>query len=263
METLIDLGIVIFIPFMVYRGFRRGTVYSLMTYLVVFLSFSCAVFLSENFSEQVGRLIQPVVKTKIVAALEDGLKFENIIIERPSSAQNEEETSEETTEETTEEVTPPFAQPDYLTITRALQVLSNSYAVSDWKGFVDHAQSKLLFTSVDFTGSVTTEISSVMAQEMARVGILAITFTMLFSLWLLLMRRFKITFKGDTQKMDGYAGAVLGFMVGMLLVFVFAWITRYTLISSTGVSRTLFYEGFARFTPLDSLAEKFKVLLDL
>lgn len=249
METLIDLGIIVFLPFMVYRGYRRGAVYTLMTFFTVYIAFSGAVLMSVNFSEPVGRLIQPIVKKEIVLALEDGLQFENVIIDKPVTTEEEENTS--------------YFKPDYLTMSKALQVLSTSRMLSDWEGFVDAANDALYLRAGSFTGSVTDEISTVMGREMARVVILMITFNLIMAVWLLATRRFKMNFEGDAAKMNGYTGAVMGFMTGMLLVSAFAWITRDTIVPSSGVSRTVLYEIFAIYSPLEAIAANYTIQLDL
>ncbi len=254
MEILIDVAILFFIPFMMYRGFRRGAIYSFMTFIAVFSAFCFAVLLSENFSEPVGRLIQPVVKQEIVTVLEDALKFEDIIIEQDSTG---------TVELEDESGLYTFIQPEYLTMTRALQILSNARGLDQWAGFVEQARKSLYIAAVTFEGSVTEEISSVMGREMARTWILAISFTVLTALWLLLTRRFKIKFEGETAKIDSYAGTVIGFCVSLLMIYIFAWITSGTIIKPSGVSSTMLYEFFATFTPLDSIAQRYMVELDI
>lgn len=254
MEILIDVVIVFFIPLMIYRGYRRGAIYTFMTFCVVFFAFCAAVFLSKNFTEPVGRFLQPVVKREIVAVLEESLKFEDIIIEYDGTG---------TVELEDESGVYSFIQPEYLTMTRAFQILSTARDLEDWSGFVEQARKSLYITAVTFEGSVTEEISSVMGREMARVWILAISFTVITALWLLLTRRFNIKFEGETAQMNAYAGAVIGFCASILLIYIFAWITSGTIIKPSGVTSTMLYEFFSTFNPLDNVAQRYMVELDI
>lgn len=254
MEILIDVVIVFFIPLMVYRGYRRGAIYTFMTLWAVFFAFCAAVFLSENFSEPVSRLVQPVVKGEIITVLEEALKYEDVIIEKDGSG---------TVELEDESGVYAFIQPEYLTMTRALEILSNSRALERWAGFVEQARKSLYIAAPTFDGSVTEEISTVMGREMSRVWILAISFTVITALWLLLTRRFNIKFEGETAQMNGYAGAVIGFCASLLLIYIVAWITSGTLIKPSGVSSTMLYEFFATFNPMDGVAERYMVELDI
>lgn len=255
MEILIDLAIVAFIPFMIFCAYHRGAIYTVFTLISIILSFSAAVFFSVNLSEPVGRLIQPVVKKELISVLENALRYENIIIETPvPSTGNESEEEEEVQT---------LIQPEYLSMVRALQLLKSDRSLDKWRGFVEQAENELYAQAYLFSGSVTVEISSVMGEEMARVCIFIMVFCLLFSMWLLLTRRFKVKFEGDTALIHSYVGAFLGFIAALLLIYVFAWITKGTILSSSSVTKTVLYEFFAKNTPLDLIAGKYMVLLDL
>lgn len=249
MEVLIDLGIVIFIPLMIFRGYRRGGILSLMSFLTIFVAFSGATILSVNFCEPVGRLVQPVVKEIITDVLYDALKNENIIIDATISTTKESEDG---------------STAEYLTLTRAFQILTASKDIDKLDGFVQTAKETLLLGTVQMSGSATEMISTVIGREIARVGIFLISFALIMAFWMLLTRAIKIILKiPGFKEANAYAGAIIGFMMGILLVFVFAWITKGTIISWESMSRTMLYEYFAKNTPMDMLAQAYEINLDL
>lgn len=254
MEILIDVAIVAFIPLMVYRGYRRGAIYTFMTSIVVFTAFCAAVFLSENFSESVGRLIQPVVKREIVTVLEEALKFEDVIVDHDGIPTVEVEGENEPYA---------FTKQEYLSMTRALEILSTSRAMDRWAGFVEQTRKSLYIAAVTFDGAVTTEISTVMGEEMARVWIMVISFTVLTALWLLMTRRLKLKFEGETAIVNANAGAVIGFCLSILLIYVFAWMTSGTIVKPSGVTSTMLFEFFSTFNPLENTAHRYMVEIDI
>ncbi len=256
MESWIDFAIVLFIPLMMYRGYRRGAIMMIMTFCTIFVAFFGATFLSNNFSDSVGRLIQPVIKDMITEVLEDRLKHENIIIEAPT-----ETLVEETTEE---EGTVSLVPQEYLTLSRALQILTSSQQLTQIEGFVDMASDALLFGGVSYIGSVTDGISTVIAKEIARVLIFTSSFLVIFILWLLLTRALKLMFKIPGLSQANVAvGTGIGLFLALLLVYVFAFITRGGLIAWDDVEKTILFEYFAKYNPLDSLAQSYQVDLDL
>ncbi|MFI3252833.1 MAG: hypothetical protein R3Y63_00625 [Eubacteriales bacterium] len=251
METLIDLVIVIFIPIMMYRGYRRGGILTLMTFFTLFVAFHGAVFLSTNLAEPVGRFIQPIVKDVITDVLEDALKFENIVIEAPSNTNEIEEEESTTTQE-------------YLTMARAFQILIKSQDLAKIEGFIDKARTELLTGAQEQIGSVTDGISSVIGLEIARVVTFSLSFSVLFIFWLLLTRAINIVFKiPGLAQVNAISGACIGLFLALMLVYVFAWITPGGIIPWSDVEKTLLFEYFAKKNPLELLAPNYQVELDI
>lgn len=251
MEVLIDLGIVAFIPIMMYRGFRRGGIVTLMSFFTIFVAFIGATFLSYNFCEPVGRLVQPVVKTAITEALETALAHEEISIEPPAIVVNESGEQIESTE-------------TYLSLSRALQLLTTTAGIEKIDGFLNSAKDSLMFVAIDYKGSATDAISTVVGREIARVAIFFVSFLLIMAIWLLATRAVNFVFKvAGVAQINAIAGAGIGFLTAILLVYVFAWATRGTLVSWDGVNRTFLYQHFAYYTPLDLIADHYTIELDL
>lgn len=252
MERWIDFAIVIFIPLMMYRGFRRGGVMMVMTFCTIFVAFFGASFLANNFSDSAGRLLQPIIKEMITEVLEDALKHEDILIEAPKETEVVEENSN------------PLIKQEYLSLTRALQILTSSRQLSQIEGFVDLAQETLLFQGVSYVGSVTDGISNVIAREISRALIFIASFLVIFILWLLLTRALKLVFKlPGLSQVNVVVGTTFGLFLALSLVYVFAFATRGGILSWESVEKTILYEYFAKYNPLDTLAENYEINLDL
>lgn len=252
MEIWIDVVILLFIPLMMYRGYRRGGILTLMTFFTIFVAFIGASFLANNFAQPVGRLVQPVVKEMITDILEDALKYENIIIEAPTESVESEEGQNSL-----------YSQ-EYLSMTRAIQILTQSHELDKIEGFVTIAWNTLVLEAKEYTGSVTDGISTVIGFEIARVGIFIMSFLVLFILWLLLTRAINFAFKlPGLSQVNAITGAGIGLFMALLLVYIFAWITNGTIIASDGVARTFLYRFFANNSPLDFIASTYEINLDV
>lgn len=255
MESWIDFIIVLFIPLMMFRGYRRGGIMMIMTFCTIFVAFFGACFLSNNFSDSVGRLVQPIIKDMITEVLEDRLKHENILIEAPTDT---------VVGDGTEEGVVSLIPQEYLSLSRALEILTSSQQLTQIEGFVAVAREALLFEGESYIGSVTDGISTVIAKEIARVLIFISSFLVIFILWLLLSRAMKIVFKlPGLSQVNVAVGTGLGLFLALLLVYVFAFITRGGLISWDDVEKTILFEYFAKYNPLDGLAQSYQVDLDL
>lgn len=256
METLIDLGIVAFIPIMIYRGYKRGIIMGICGFLSIYVSFMGASFLSNNFYEPVGRLVQPVVKEIIVDVLEEQLQFENILVEAPVEALGSGLVPGEYME--TEGVQ------EYLGLNRALSLLGSSEKLKKYHGFISIAEDILTTQSSHYVGSVTDVISTVIGREIAKLMVFSVCFVLALTLWLLFSRVLVLVFQLPVlAEINGYLGAALGLFLALFVIYVFAWVTGGTLISWAGVERTVLYEFFVKTSPMDALAIATDVSLDL
>lgn len=256
MEALLDLVIVLFIPLMAYRGYRRGAVVSVCSFLTVIVAFVGATVLSNNLCDSVGRLLQPVIKEVIVEELESRLQFENILVEAPPEVI------------TNNPITVPedaqVQKQEYVTMTRALSILEASVAMEKIEGFIVMAKETLIRYEDQYVGSVADIISTVLGREIARVGIFIISFLFLSAMWLLFSRILVALFKfPGLAEINGIVGGSMGFLSGVLLVCVFAWATGGTVIPWDGVNKTMLYEFFVKNTPLNGLASAYSVPFDL
>lgn len=255
METLIDVGILIFIPIMVYRGYRRGGILTICGFATVFVAFMGATYLSNNLCDPVGRLLQPVIKESITQVLEEALRFENILVEAPQEVLSNNPVQ-----------VPEDAAPtqEYVTMTRALSILEKSIDLEPIEGFIAMAKETLVRFEDQYVGSVTDIISTVLGREIARVGIFCVSFLFLVSMWLLFSRILAAIFKfPGLAEMNAIVGAGMGFFLAILLVSVFAWATGGGIIPWEGVERTVLYEFFVKNCPLEGVAKAYSVDWDL
>lgn len=244
MEAMIDLGILAFLPFMTYRGYRRGGIVSICSFLTIFVAFIGAVFVANNLCDSVGRLVQPVVKEVITTTLEDTLKFEDVLLEPESTDATEEGGTKK----------------EVISMSRALYLLEITLKEDRLQGFLDLAKSTVDYNSE----SVTEEISTVIGREIARVVVFIVSFLFIMTFWVLGTRAIKIVFKAPgLAQINGIVGAFFGFFMGLMLVYVFAWATRGGVVPWEEVERTVLYEYFANHTPLDLLAQVSDVELNL
>lgn len=259
MEVFLDLGIVIFIPFMIYRGYRRGAIKALCGFLAVFVAFFGATFLANNLYLPVGRLVQPVVRQVITQVLEETLG-EDVLIEPPVVAEGVDDNpflSGVVTEEEVEE-------DQYISLDRALGALQTTPQLAFIQGFLQQATDLVEQNKSTLVGSVTEMISTVVGYEIARQGIFVVAFIFLMAIWILFSRVLdKVADLPGLAQINGVIGGLLGFLTGGLLVFVFAWCTRGGVVPTAGVERTTLYELFATYSPLDMLARFSDVELDL
>lgn len=249
MQVWIDLGIVLFIPFMVFRGYKKGGILTFFSFLTVFVAFGAATVVSTNLCESVGRLLQPAIKASITVVLEDRLKNESIVIEEPQGM-SEEELG--------------LSSDQYLTMSRALSLLESAVELDKISGFISSARSTLIMNASEYVGSVTDIISTVLGREIARTLLFVCTFVLSMAAWILFSRVLALIFKfPGLKEINEIIGCGIGLFLALLLIFVFAWITAGGIFSWEEVQKTILFEFFVKNNPLDSFASSYSINLDL
>lgn len=254
METLIDIGILIFIPLMVYRGYRRGAVLSVCGFLSVFVAFAIASSTANNLCDSVGRLVQPVIKEMITDVLEVRLQYQDILIEPESTPMIGTSSGDAETEDTRE----------YISVTNALTILEDSVDLKKIHGFIDMAKEIFETEKDKYVGSATDQISTVVGREIARAAIFIIAYVFAMAAWLLFSRMLAVIFKfPGLAQINEIVGGTMGFLLGVSLVSIFAWATGGGIIPLDTVENTFFYEFFVKNNLFDSFASASTINLDL
>lgn len=255
MEMLLDLGIVLFIPLMVFRGYRKGAILMLCSFFAIFVAFFGATFLANNLYQPVGRLVQPVVQHFITQVLEEALGGENILINPP------EEVSGMDNPFTLEEEE---SEGQYVTLERALYVVQQAVELEQIQGFLQQASDLIEENKDELVGSATEVISTVVGYEIARQIIFIVSFVLSMAVWTLFSRVLNgVANLPGLAEVNGVIGGGFGLLSSGLLVFVVAWCTRGGIIPWDSVDKTVLFQFFAYHSPLDLIAGFSQVKLDL
>lgn len=254
METLIDIGILIFIPLMVYRGYRRGAVLSICGFLSVFVAFSIASATANNLCDSVGRLVQPVIKEMITEVLEVRLQHQNILIEPEADPLTGSSSGDNVSDD----------GKVYITVSSALEILEDSVDLKKIRGFIDMATEIFETEKDNYVGSATDQISTVVGREIARAAIFIIAYVFTMAAWLLFSRVLAVIFKfPGLAQINEIVGGTMGFLLGISLISIFAWATGGGVIPQDAVENTLLYEFFVKNNLFNSFDTTSTINLDL
>lgn len=248
MVPLYDLFILIFIPLLAYRGYKRGAFLSICGFLMCIVAFLGATFVTENLHEPVSRLVQPVVKQAITEVLEEALEGKNLLVEPPDDLEEGED--------------PETYQ--YITVEYAFLFLESAPALEKYSGLIQVAKESLTEGVNDFAGSASDVISEFIGTKVARAAIFTVSFLLLLFIWSLSTKTLNLVFKLPfLAEFNQVIGAGIGFCLAVLLIFVGTWVTKGSIIPWSDIDKTLLLQLFAYYNPLESLAQISDTTLNL
>lgn len=250
MSLLLDGFILLFIPLLAFRGYKRGAFLSICGFLMIFVAFWGASFLTNNLQVPVGRLIQPVVKMGITTVLEEALEETNLLLESPVD------------DEGNPEELPPNTQ--LISISYAFTFLENAESLSQLSGFIESAKDSLTENVEAQKGEAVDVISEFIGQEVARVALFFVSYLLITFIWALSSKTLNLVLKLPVlSQINGGIGAALGAMIGIFWVYIVIWITKGTIIAWDIIDGSFFANFFAYHSPLDGLAAMTGITLNL
>lgn len=235
-------------------GLRRGLVMSLCSLLAVLVALVGAVIISNSLTPAVAGWIQPSIEKTVVTATEKmiGAAAEDAV----QSALPEEAEQTDLTVDTLRQM----LEESNLSKDDLLQMLEEV----NLPPAVKESAADLLEELPELNAGLMVEdmseaLSEKLANGIARVGLLLLSFVLILVLWGVLARALNLVARLPVLRTaNKLGGFVFGGLRGALLLFVCAWALRWIgndLIPAEAVEQTKLLNFFMTVNPLDYLAK--------
>lgn len=243
MSVLLDLLILLILAFCVWRGMRRGLILTICGFLAIFVGFIGASVTVDVLNEPVARIIQPVIKQGVTDAFlqENG---GNIQIQNPVSTPRSALPPPEEEEEEEQELQVPLdVILDYFEENRYLRPFAHNVRDALEDGLINLAASAL------------EAVSSYAAIHIARVLIFIVAFIVLMVVWFFFSHALDLAFRLPVlSSLNSWGGGAAGFLKGVLLLFIAAWLLRESVIPPKVIEESILLKIFCSNSPLSLLA---------
>ncbi len=222
---LFDIAIVLILLLAVWRGASRGFVLALFGLVAVIVAFVGANFLAGALAPKVGAALEP----KFAAVIEEKLN--------------------EQFQSTTAPALPEGEQPDY-PLQDVLNVLKDMGLYEDLIRTVDDAVREGVS---GVAANAAAAVAAAIAQSVAYMIIFLVAFVLVLLGWTLLSHALNLVAKlPGLNLLNKTAGGIVGFFKGCILLFVLAWIIRFSgnLIPEETVQQTTLLKFFMTTNPV-------------
>ncbi|MEG2118750.1 MAG: CvpA family protein [Pseudoflavonifractor sp.] len=226
-----DIAIVVILLVFVWRGASKGFVLALCGFLAVIIAFTGASFFAATLSPKVGAALEP----KFAAAIEKRLDEE---IQNNHPPQSAEPGS-----------TPDIAPPDH-PLPDVLKVLRDMGLYEDLIATIDKAVQDGM---TNVAAGAAAAVAAAIAQSVAYMVLFLLAFVAILVLWTLLSHGLNLVTKlPGLHFLNKSGGAVLGLAKGVVLLFVVAWVLRFSgiLLPEETVAQTHLLKFFLETNPV-------------
>lgn len=214
----------------VFQGCRRGFILTLCGLLAVFVAFIGATVVSNALAGPVARLIQPIIHTRIEQVLEESIRRAEYI--GPSGGVAE--------------------VPDELPLSGVLDALQNSDV---YRSLAEAFQNAVDSGAAKVTASAAQSLAGYAARELARSALFLISFAVVLLAWLLLAHALDLVARLPVlSDINRVLGGAFGFLKGILILSIAAWLMKGRLIPQETVDQTFILKFFCQNGPLSVLA---------
>ncbi len=190
LSYIFDIIIVLLLIFFAWRGAKKGLILTLFSLLALFVAFFGAKFLSNQFYEPVGELIQPAIHESLTGT---------------ESGQD--------TDISTEDL---------------LDIVRDSKLFSGFSGAVEDAVNDGTIEETEHR-TASEAVAHYLSGLIAKVVLFAAAFLLILLIWFLLSHLLNFTFRLPIlSAINRVGGLVLGLVKGALLVIVLVWIGQLT-----------------------------------
>lgn len=230
---IFDLIIAAVLVFFLWRGYSKGLVLTLCSFLAIFVALIGATVVSNQLTEPVSNTIQPIIEQKLYDTFREQIEQGDIQPDL-SLPQQDQDTQE-----------PNKLQ---LTLEQALNLLKDTPA---YRGFADAVQKALEQNLVAASANAAKVISEYIARQVTKIALFVISFVLILILWFFFSHALDLTFQLPVlSTLNRWCGGVIGLAKGFLLVFLVCWLLKGSYIPQDAMENSYLLRFFCTFSPL-------------
>ena len=221
-----DLIVVALLLFFLWRGYRKGFVMTLCSFLAIFVAFIGASMVSNALAEPVTQTIRPLVEESIYRLLEEQQVEVNVSSLLNSGMMGEIQ----------------------IPLEEALTALKES---SVYKGFADAIQEAVESGMVAAGANAAIVVVDYIARQVARGFLFVVSFGLIMILWSFMSRTLDLAFRLPVlSTLNRWCGGVLGLLKGGLIVFILCWLLKGSYLPQDAIQNSYLLNLFCTVSPL-------------
>ena len=221
-----DLIIVALLLFFLWRGYRKGFVMTLCSFLAIFVAFIGASMVSNALAEPVTQTIRPLVEESIYRLLEEQQVEVNVSSLLNSGMMGEIQ----------------------IPLEEALTALKES---SVYKGFADTIQEAVESGMVAAGANAAIVVVDYIARQVAHGFLFVVSFGLIMILWSFMSRTLDLAFRLPVlSTLNRWCGGVLGLAKGGLIVFILCWLLKGSYLPQDAIQNSYLLNLFCTVSPL-------------
>jgi len=219
-----DLIIAALLLFFLWRGYKKGFVMTLCSFLAIFVAFIGATAVSNTLAEPMTQTIRPLVEESIYQLLEEH--------------HGEVDVSSLLDSETPGEIQIPLEE--------ALAALKESPAYKGFAGAIQEA----VETGMVAAGANAAVVVDYIARQVARIFLFIVAFGLIMILWSLLSRALDLAFRLPVlSTLNRWCGGVLGLGKGALVVFILCCLLKGSYLPQDAIQNSYLLNLFCTVSP--------------
>lgn len=223
---LFDLAILAVLALFLWRGYAKGFILTLCGFLAIFVALIGASILSNALAEPVAKTMEPVIAHRIQDALAQAIEETDFISVDGSIVQT----------------------PEELPLHEVIQQLTESKL---YQNFAASFQAAVDSGAAEITTNAARSIAHFAAVQIARTVIFAVSFFAILIAWFFLSHALDLVAKLPVlNSVNQLAGGAVGLAIGVLLLFIAAWLFKDSFVPPEAVEQTYLLKFFCTVNPL-------------
>ena len=221
-----DLVIVLILLFFLWRGYSKGFILTLCSFLAVFVALIGASVLSNALAEPVAKAVEPVIEARIQDTLTEAIKHTEFTAVGGGVAE----------------------LPEELPLSTVIEQLKESEL---YQGFADSFQRSVDEGATRVATHAAQALAHFVAVQIARTVLFSIAFIVILIAWFFLSRTLDLVAKLPVlSTVNQWAGGAIGLCKGLLIVFIAVWLLKDSSIPPEAMEETFLLKFFSTFSPL-------------
>ena len=221
---LYDLVVALFLLLALWQGYRKGFILTLCGFLAVFVAFFGASVISDVLAAPVADVLRPVVEQQILQVVEQQVLTADLSIIDQLSA---------------------VAPEDLNSLLSALQ------DTALFQGFAEAFRNAVDSGVIKVTGNAVQAIAHYVAVQLAETALFLVAFVTILAIWYFISHVLDLAFRLPVlSTLNHWAGAVLGLVKGVVLLYIAAQLLKGGFLPSEVVRDTHLVRFFCEVSPL-------------
>ena len=220
-----DLIIAALLLFFLWRGYKKGFVMTLCSFLAIFVAFIGATVVSNTLAEPVTQIIRPLVEESIYQLLEEyqgGMDFSSVLDgEMPGDIQ--------------------------IPLDETIAALKESPV---YKGFAGAIQEAVDSGMVAAGANAAIVVVDYIARQVAHGFLFVVSFGLIMILWSILSHALDMAFRLPVlSTLNRWCGGVLGLAKGALVIFILCWLLKGSYLPQEAIQNSYLLNLFCTISP--------------
>jgi len=221
---LYDLVVALFLLLALWQGYRKGFILTLCGFLAVFVAFFGASVISDVLAAPVADVLRPVVEQQILQVVEQQVLTADLSVIDQLSA---------------------VAPEDLNSLLSALQ------DTALFQGFAEAFRNSVDSGVIKVTGNAVQAIAHYVAVQLAETALFLVAFVTILAIWYFISHALDLAFRLPVlSTLNHWAGAVLGLVKGVVLLYIAAQLLKGGFLPSEVVRDTHLVRFFCEVSPL-------------